>query len=275
MKKVIEYFIKFPIWANAVIIVTAISGMLSLFLMPHSFFPELTPNQVYINVSYPGASPEEIEKGITTKVEQSLNGIQGVKEVTSKSSENLSRITIESYEGYDIDILLQDVKNAVDGIYSFPQGAEKPIVFAQKARGMGGMSQVVGFYSLSGPDDLWKLKEMADEIEQELLNSKEVSQIDVIGYPPAIIAVDIRESDLLRYNLTFEQISNAIKASNIDLSGGNVKTLEEDIIIRSMNRSTDPEKIKEIIINALPNGDLIRLKAVSYTHLTLPTIYSV
>ena len=171
MKKVIEYFIKFPIWANAVIIVTAISGMLSLFLMPHSFFPELTPNQVYINVSYPGASPEEIEKGITTKVEQSLNGIQGVKEVTSKSSENLSRITIESYEGYDIDILLQDVKNAVDGIYSFPQGAEKPIVFAQKARGMGGMSQVVGFYSLSGPDDLWKLKEMADEIEQESISS--------------------------------------------------------------------------------------------------------
>ena len=64
MKKVIEYFIKFPIWANAVIIVTAISGMLSHFLMPHSFFPELTPNEVYINVSYPGASPEEIEKGI-------------------------------------------------------------------------------------------------------------------------------------------------------------------------------------------------------------------
>ena len=272
MKKVIEYFIKFPIWANAVIIVTAISGMLSLFLMPHSFFPELTPNQVYINVSYPGASPEEIEKGITTKVEQSLNGIQGVKEVTSKSSENLSRITIESYEGYDIDILLQDVKNAVDGIYSFPQGAEKPIVFAQKARGMGGMSQVVGFYSLSGPDDLWKLKEMADEIEQELLNSKEVSQIDVIGYPPAIIAVDIRESDLLRYNLTFEQISNAIKASNIDLSGGNVKTKEEDIIIRSMNRSTDPEKIKEIIINALPNGDLIRLKDIANVKLDFSEI---
>jgi len=263
MKKVIEYFIKYPIWANAIIIVTAISGILSLFLMPHSFFPELTPNEVYINVSYPGASPEEIEKGITTKVEQSLNGIQGVKEVTSKSSENLSRITIESYDGYDIDILLQDVKNAVDGIYSFPQGAEKPIVFAQKSRGMGGMSQVVGFYSLSGPDDLWELKTMADKIEQELLNSKEVSQIDVIGYPPIIIAIDIRENDLLRYGLTFDQVSNAIKVSNIDLSGGSVKTEEEEIIIRSMNRSTDPEKIESIIIKALPNGDLITLNEIA------------
>ena len=196
MRKIIEFFIKFPIWANAIIIVTAISGILALFLIPHSFFPELSPNRVYINVSYPGASPEEIEKGITTKIEQSLNGIQGINEVTSKSSENTSRITIESYEGYSIDELLQDVKNAVDGIYSFPEGAEKPIVFAQKSRGMGGMSQVVGFYSLSGPDDLWKLKEMADKVEQELLNTKKVSQINVIGYPPVIIAIDIREADL-------------------------------------------------------------------------------
>ena len=72
MKKIIEYFIKFPIWANAIIIITAIAGILSLFLMPHSFFPELEPNRVYVTVSYPGASPEEIEEGITTKIEESL-----------------------------------------------------------------------------------------------------------------------------------------------------------------------------------------------------------
>ena len=75
MEKIISYFIKFPIWANALIIITAIAGSLSLFLMPHSFFPELQPNRVYVNVSYPGASPKEIEEGITTRIEESLNGI--------------------------------------------------------------------------------------------------------------------------------------------------------------------------------------------------------
>ena len=167
MKKLIAYFIKFPIWANALIVITGIAGILSLFIMPKSFFPEMNPNRVYINVSYPGASPKEIEEGITTKIEESLNGIQGVKEITSKSSENISSITVTGVEGIDVNKMLQDVKNSVDGISQFPSGAEKPLVFAQTSRGMGGLSNVVGFYSLYGPDDLWKLKKMAEKVEQD------------------------------------------------------------------------------------------------------------
>ena len=263
MKKLIAYFIKFPIWANALIVITGIVGLLSLFLMPKSFFPEMNPNRVYIAVSYPGASPKEIEEGITTRVEESLNGIQNVKEITSKSSENVSNITVTGEEGIDVDEMLQDVKNAVDGISQFPAGAEKPIVYAQTSRGMGGMSNVVGFYSLYGPDNLWELKKMAEKIERELLASKEISQIEVLGYPPVIIAVDIRENDLLKYGLNFNFISNVIRMSNIDLSGGSVKTNEEEIIIRSMNRSTDPEIVKEIVIFAKPNGDVIKLKDIA------------
>ena len=263
MKKLIAYFIKFPIWANALIVITGIVGLLSLFLMPKSFFPEMNPNRVYIAVSYPGASPKEIEEGITTRVEESLNGIQNVKEITSKSSENVSNITVTGEEGINVDEMLQDVKNAVDGISQFPAGAEKPIVYAQTSRGMGGMSNVVGFYSLYGPDNLWELKKMAEKIERELLSSKEISQIEVLGYPPVIIAVDIRENDLLKYGLNFNFISNVIRMSNIDLSGGSVKTNEEEIIIRSMNRSTDPEIVKEIVIFAKPNGDVIKLKDIA------------
>ena len=263
MKRLIAYFIKFPIWANALIVITGIVGVLSLFLMPKSFFPEMNPNRVYITVSYPGASPKEIEEGITTRIEESLNGIQGVKEITSKSTENVSDITITGIEGIDVDEMLQDVKNAVDGISQFPAGAEKPIVYAQTSRGMGGMSNVVGFYSLYGPDNLWELKRMAEKIERELLSSKEISQIDVVVYPPVIISVDIRENDLLKYGLNFKIISNIIRMSNIDLSGGSVKTNEEEIIIRSMNRSTDPDKVKEIVIFAKPNGDVIKLKDIA------------
>ncbi|MEK9620047.1 MAG: efflux RND transporter permease subunit [Flavobacteriales bacterium] len=263
MKKLIAYFIKFPIWANALIVITGIVGLLSLFLMPKSFFPEMNPNRVYITVSYPGASPKEIEEGITTRIEESLNGIQKVKEITSKSSENVSNITVTGEEGVDVDEMLQDVKNAVDGITQFPAGAEKPIVYAQTSRGMGGMSNVVGFYSLYGPDNLWELKKMAEKIERDLLASKEISQIEVLGYPPVIIAVDIRENDLLKYGLNFNFISNVIRMSNIDLSGGSVKTNEEEIIIRSMNRSTDPEIVKEIVIFAKPDGDVIKLKDIA------------
>jgi multidrug efflux pump subunit AcrB len=180
MRKLIAYFIKYPIYSNAIIIITIIAGLLSFAMMPKSFFPELTPNRVYVNVSYPGASPEEIEEGITTRIEESLSGIEGIKELTSTSSENISNVTVEIYEGFDIDEVLQNVKNSVDAIYSFPEGAEKPSVRKQTSRGMGGMGNMVGFYALTGPNDLWLLKEKADKIEQDLLNDDEISQIQVI-----------------------------------------------------------------------------------------------
>ena len=143
MKKLIAYFIKYPIYANAIIIITAIAGILSLVMMPKSFYPEQPPNRVYINVAYPGASPEEIEEGITTRIEESLNGIKGIEEITSTSSENISNITVEIYEGFDIDEVLQDVKGSVDAIYAFPAGAERPTIQKQKSRGMGGMGNIV------------------------------------------------------------------------------------------------------------------------------------
>ena len=263
MRKLIAYFIKHPIYANAIIIITAIAGFLSLTMMPHSFFPELPPNKVYVNVSYPGASPEEIEEGITTRIEESLNGIEGVEEVTSTSSENFSAVTIEVYEGFEIDDVLTDVKNSVDAIYSFPSGAEKPTVQKQKSRGMGGMGNMVGYYALNGPDDLWKLKEKADKIEQDLLNDDEISQIQVIGYAPIIISVEIDEASLLRHNINFDAISTAIKLSNIDISGGSIKTQKDEIIIRSNNRNTNTAGVENIVIFSDRNGDIVRLKDIA------------
>jgi len=272
MKKLIAYFIKYPIYANAVIIITAIAGILSLVMMPKSFFPELSPNKIYINVSYPGASPEEIEEGITTRIEESLNGIEGVEEIMSVSSENMSKVTVEVYEGFNIDEVLQDVKSSVDAIYSFPEGAEKPTIQKQKSRGMGGMGNMVGYYALKGPDDLWLLKGKSDKIEQDLLNDDQISQIQVLGYAPIIISVEIKEEQLLRYNLTFDVVSAAIKRSNIDISGGSIKTQKEEIIIRSNNRNTTSEEIQKIVILSERNGDIVRLKDIAKVDLEFSEI---
>ncbi len=272
MRKLIKYFIQNTIYANAIIIITAIAGILSLSMMPKSFFPEMSLNRVYVNVSYPGASPEEIEEGITTRIEESLNGIEGIKELTSTSSENTSNVTIETYEGVDIDEVLQNVKNSVDAIYSFPEGAEKPKVQKQKSRGMGGMGNMVGFYALTGPDDLWLLKKKADKIEQNLLNDDEISQIQVIGYAPIIISVEINETALLRHNINFDIISTAIKLSNIDISGGSIKTNRDEIIIRSNNRNTTTIGVENIVIFSDKNGDIVRLKDIAKVSLEFSDI---
>jgi len=272
MKKLIAYFIKYPIYSNAIIIITAIVGIISLTIMPQSFFPELPPNKIYVNVSYPGASPEEIEEGITTRIEESLNGTEGIEDIISTSSENLSRVTVEVYEGFDIDEVLQDVKNSVDAIYSFPVGAEKPSIQKQKSRGMGDMENMVGFYALNGPDDLWRLKEKSDKIEKDLLNDDEISQVKVIGYAPIIISVEMNEEELLRHNLNFDIVSAAIKRSNIDISGGSVKTQKDEIIIRSNNRHNTTEEIQEIVIVSNINGGIIRLKDIAKVELEFSDI---
>jgi len=281
MRKLIAYFIKYPIYANALIIITAIAGILSFVMMPKSFFPELTPNRIYINVSYPGASPEEIEEGITTRIEESLNGVEGIEEIMSVSSENMSKVTVEVYEGFDIDEVLQDVKNSVDAIYSFPEGAEKPTIRKQKSRGMGGMGNMVGYYALTGPNSLllleenerlFLLKEKSDKIEHDLLNDDEISQIQVIGYAPTIISVEIYEDSLRKHNMTFDIVSAAIKRSNIDISGGSIKTQKEEIIIRSNNRHTTSKEIQEIVVFSEKKGDIIRLKDIAKVELEFSDI---
>ena len=263
MRNFIAFFVKYPIWTNAIIVVTAVAGIISMLTMNHSFFPELKPNMIYVTVAYPGASPEEIEEGIVTKVEESLKGIEGIKETSSTSSENFCTVNIEAIEGTDLSILLQEVKNAVDGIITMPEGAERPIIVSQKSRGMGSMGGLVGYITLTGPNDLFLLKEMSDKIERDFLNSKDISQISVFGYAPQIIAIDVRADDLLKYNLTFDEISQKVRASNLDISGGIVKSSDEELYIRALNKSTDASTIAEIVIKATPSGELIRLKELA------------
>ncbi|MCB9196433.1 MAG: efflux RND transporter permease subunit [Flavobacteriales bacterium] len=263
MRKFISFFIKYPIWANAIIIVTALFGLINMLTLTHSFFPELDPNKITISVAYPGASPVEIEEGITTLIEESLIGLEGIKEISSKSMENRCQITIESEEKVDINVLAQEVKNAVDGISSFPAGAERPIVVADKSRGMAGMGGIVGFISLTGDVSLEDLKAKSDEIEKELIALDNLSQVEVVGFPPQIISIEIRENDLIKYGLTFSVIAQKIKSQNLDITAGTIKTNSEELYIRLTNKTTDAELLKNVVVGSALDGQLIRLMDVA------------
>ncbi|MFN3917884.1 MAG: efflux RND transporter permease subunit [Flavobacteriales bacterium] len=260
MRSFIAFFIRKPIWANAIIVLTMMFGFAAMFNMDRSFFPETQPRRIYVNVFYPGASPVEMEEGVTIRVEEAIKSLDGIEEIISKSRENVANITVIAYEGTDLDELLQEIKNTIDGISSFPAGAEKPIIFKQKS---SGMNSVAAFMSLTGPDDLFKLKEVAERIERDFLASSAISQVQIFGYPPPEISIEIREQDLLRYNLRFADISNAVKINNIDISAGSLKTKDDEILIRSRNKHTDPEKIGEIIIRTTPDGQQIRIRDVA------------
>ncbi len=257
MKKYITIFVKYPFYANIIIAAILIGGLVSLLSMKKSFFPEMETRSIFVNVAYPGASPTEMEEGITVRVEEAIRGLAGIKEVNSTSSENFSSVVITTTGEYDIDETLMEVKNAVDGISSFPVSAERPIVFKQRARSMA------MFLGLSGDVSLMELKKYADEIELDLRSSGVMSQVSVGGYPALEISIETSEEDLRRYNLTIDEVMNAVSLNNRDLSGGLIKSEVEEMSIRMRSRSVDPEKIGNIVLRANQDGSYIRIKDVA------------
>jgi len=264
MRKLISAFVKYPFYANLVIGVVVIAGLISLSQIKKSFFPEFTSRFISISVYYPGASPIEMEEGVTSRIEEAIRSIVGIKEITSTSSENFSTVLIETTGQYDIDETLMEVKNAVDGISAFPSAAERPIVYKQRS-----ITQAL-FISLSGGDDLIALKKYANQIEDDFINSGIISQVSLSGAPNPEISVEIKESDLLRYNLTFDEVGRAILANNRDVSGGQIKSRNEEILIRLRSRSTDPDKISNIILRGNESGGFLRVRDIAVVKMKTP-----
>lgn len=262
MKSLISFFIRKPIWANAIIVLTAVFGITAVVTMDSSFFPEQDPNRIGISVFYNGASPIEMEEGVTIKIEQALKGISGIEEIFSTSSENVSSVNIVAYKDADLDEVLRDVENAVDGINSFPVGAEKPTIVKQR----GFMNSRASFISLSGNVDIIKLKETAEKIEDELLNTDAISQILKDGYPATEFSIEVQEEQLLRYNLRFEDVVNSVRFNNRDVSAGSVKTDGEEFLIRAKAKQNTVKGIEELVVRTTPNGDIILLRDIAQVH---------
>lgn len=257
MRKIISEFVKFPFYSNIIVVAVVVAGLIGLSNMKKSFFPELKSRIIRVSVFYPGASPVEMEEGVTSRIEESIRGLIGIKEITSTSVENSAMVTIETTGQYNINEVLQEVKNAVDGISSLPSAAERPIVSKVRSRSMALQLDIVP--SGETEVDMVTLKQYAQRIEEDFLNSGVISQASVSGYPDYEISVEINEDQLLRYSVTFDQIASAIVRNNQDVSGGTIKSDEEEMLIRLRSRSTDPDKIANIILKGTPNGGLIRI----------------
>ncbi len=261
MRKVIEKFVEYPIYANLIIAIVLLAGGVSLSLMRKSFFPETESRIISVSVFYPGASPVEMEEGVTSRIEEAIRGLVGIKEITSTSVENRSSVSIETTGEYHINEVLMEVKNAVDGISSLPTAAERPIVAKRRSRAM---ALFMDLRPVDGQEiDLISLKAHAQRIEEDLYNSGVMSQITLTGYPQLEISVEVKEEELLRHNLTFDDIIRAIQNNNRDVSGGEIRSDDEELLIRLRSRSTDPNVLGAIVLTGQPDGSYLRIRDVA------------
>lgn len=235
-----------------------IFGIIGVLRMKSSFFPLIDSQIITISVTYPGASPQEIEEGIILKIEDNLKGLVGIDRVTSTSRENGGSVTIEIDQDEDINVILAEVKNAVDRVPSFPTGMEPLVVAKEEA-----IRQTIGFAVSGETIDLATLKQIARSIEYDLRAMDGISQIEISGYPDEEIEIAVRENDLLAYGLTFTEVSQAVSRANILTTGGNIKTEKEDYLIRANNRAYYGDDLTNLIVRANPDGSLVRLGDVA------------
>ncbi|MFC7444808.1 efflux RND transporter permease subunit [Mesoflavibacter profundi] len=258
MRKLIEYFIRYHVAVYVFLIAFFVFGVIGAFSLKSSFFPLTESKIINVAITYPGASPQEIEEGIVLQIEDNLKGLKGIDRVTSVSRENSGTITVEIEKGESLDFMLLEVKNAVDRVPSFPTGMEPLVVSKQEA-----VRETISF-ALSGKDiPLVTLKQLARQVETDLRAIDGISQISISGFPDEEIEIAVDELDLLAYNLTFNDVATAVSNANILVTGGNVKTEAEEYLIRANNREYYGKELSNIVVKASSDGKVIRLKDVA------------
>ena len=258
MRKLITFFIKYPVAVNLFIIAFAIFGVMGALSMRSSFFPLVESKIITIQATYPGASPQEIEEGVILKIEDNLKGLVGIDRVTSVSQENSGQITVEILKGYDLNVILAEVKNAVDRVPSFPTGMEPLVVSKQES------TRETIVFVLSGENvSLKSLKQIARTVEKDIRRIDGISQIELSGFPLEEIEIAVRELDLLAYGLTIEEVAAAVSRENLLLTGGTIKTDQEEYLIRANNRSYYADELDHLVVKTSIEGNAIYLKDVA------------
>ncbi len=257
LKSILKYLFANPVLANILMILILGCGIAGYVIMPREIFPRFTLDIITVTVSYPGADPEEIEEGISVNLEEALDGIEGVKDITTISQESLCTVKIECNENADVTKVKDRVKNLVDSITTFPEDAENPIVSEVEFR------EPVCSIVLWGDLPEHQLKETARLIEYELLQIKGISQSGISGIRDYEVSIEIKEADLRKYNINFEQISELIRHNGLNLSSGTIRTANEDIRLKAIGKKYYAKEYENIPVITNRDGTSITLGQIA------------
>ncbi|MBI4566162.1 MAG: efflux RND transporter permease subunit [Planctomycetes bacterium] len=257
MRRLIDWFVDNPVAANLLMVLVLVGGLMTLPRIKEELFPEVTPPFVTVAVAYPGAAPEEIEDGITIRVEEAVHDIEGVKQVTSVSSESLAAITLELETDVDPDAVVDEVKARVDAIEQFPEEAEKPII-----RKVDMQPHVINVV-VHGDASESALKRVAERVRDELTALPEASKVTLANARRDEISIEVSEDALRRHGLTFEEVAAAVRGFSVDLPGGTLKTEGGEIRLRSKGRAETAAEFGALPLRTLPDGSRLLLRDVA------------
>lgn len=257
-KGLIRWFIENHVAANILMIFILAGGLIMLSGMVREIFPSIDPKIITVSVPYPGASAEDVEDGITRRIEEAVIGIQGIKRVVSNATENLGSVTIELDDFADGNIVLNDVETEIDGLQDFPPEEAEDVVIIKAKSNSSVLSLVVYGDVADKP-----LADWADRIKDDLLRLDNVSLVDLYGVKDREISIEVSEDTLRKYNLTIADVAEAIDNFSVDLPGGTIKSKSGEILVRVNDRKYYGNEFENIIIKSQNNGSFLRLKDIA------------
>lgn len=257
MNRAIEWFARNPVAANLLLVMILAGGVLSLFTIKKEVFPEFNADTISVSVVYLGAAPEEVEEGVCVRVEEALQGLEGIKRLRSTASENVGRVLIEVEQGADTRKVLDEVKARVDAISTFPEQTEQPVIQELLFR-----SQVINV-AVSGDADERTLKHLGERVRDEILDLPGISQVELTNVRPYEISIEVSETTLRRYNLSFDEVVQAVRRSSLDLPGGSIKTDGGEILFRTKGQAYRGKQFEDIVLRSFPDGTRLKLGEVA------------
>ncbi len=226
----IAWMAQHSVAANLILLFCLVGGYLALHMIQKEVFPDITRDIVTVSVSYPGASPEEVEQGIILAVEEAVRGLDGVYQVESSAAEGNGTVEIEMIEGGDLQKLAQDVQSEVDRITTLPEDAEEPQVSVASRK-----HDVLSIVVYGKVEDT-VLHELGEQIRDQMLQDPDITQVEVSGLPSLEISIEVPQAKLREYGLTLSEIASRLSDSSVELPGGGIKTQGGEILLRVKER---------------------------------------
>ncbi len=257
MKQIISWFAENSVAANLLMLLFIVGGLISAFSIKVEVFPDAEPDLIRISVSYPGASPQEVEEGVVKPIEEKVAGLAGIERITSTSKEGSGTILIEVIRGWNTNELLQDVKSAVDRITNLPEEAERPVVEKVIRRYPVVSIAVYG----SAPEKT--LKKVGERLKDELEELPDITEVRLYAVRPEEIHIEVPKRRLERYHLTLTKLAHIISQESFDLAAGKITTPHEEVLLRSKGKLTQAKDYAKLPVLTGPDGRTITLGKIA------------
>lgn len=257
----INWFARNSVAANLLMVTIIIGGILAIKTeLTLDVFPYFEPDTVRVSVPLRGATPEDIELGVATRIEQAVQDLEGIDKITSTSIEGATTVVMEIDSDYNARNILDDIKSRVDAINTFPSDAEKPVIsLAVRKRSV---IEVV----ISGDYSEQEILLQAEKVRDDLLRIDGISQAELSSVRNYEIAIEASQNKLREFDMTLSDLATAIRNNSLDLSAGNLRTAGGDVLIRSKGQAYRRTDFESIVVKTNIDGSIIRLSDVATVH---------